>query len=1215
MPSKPSYLDQLIDQTIKTFDIPADPFKAINWTTSQVVLKDFSTSKVLFDRICEFPDFYSERAKMVIASKYFKEIKGVPESSLKQLVTRVTKQLAEWSVRDGYLSNSKKYERVLNWFLLNQYCAFNSPVWFNGGRFEKPQMSACFINSVEDSMESILSLLQKEGMLFKGGSGTGTNFSSLRGSNESVHGGGIASGPLSFIKALDTSAGAIKSGGATRRAAAMRILNDNHPDIQEFVNAKGLEEKKALALMAAGFGNGIDSDSYRTVAFQNGNNSVRCFDKFMYEVVGNQPHQLINVRDGQVAKEISAKELFHQIAENTWLCGDPGVQFDSTIQSWHTCLEDGRIEASNPCCFIGDTLVDTAEGKITFSDLYARCKRKEPLPFTWSWDSSSNLPVLRQINKVWIAGKAKKLLKLTTDKGLELISTPEHPYMLRDGSYSEARDLKPGQRLKKISRVYDETHGRFTIYHRATEKNPKGQSWQARYIWEQYFGEIPQGKAIHHINEIPTDDRIDNLELIDLVDHNRLHGLGLNNANAYKEVDPRLLVEVWEQIEAIPKKTHKNNPCLVSKQRWNTYLLAHPELKELVPYASYKGIQGMTWEQFESWIEENRCLVNDRVASIEVLDVEETTVYDMEVEGSHNFAVSNRKDLNCAHSIVVHNSEYLFINDSACNLSSINLMRFYRSSTNTFDYTKFELLCKILVLAKETIVDNASYPSEEIERNSHLYRTLGLGYTSLGDLIMSMGLGYDSQEARALCASITSLMTASGYEISSHMAQVNGSFERYSANEKSLKRVLDKHLHYSQVFAWMDDEPNRLKLNSSELEHLKHFQEVTWLSNIKAPLSRHILEIARYSSEVWERTVDLVETHGVRNAQISVLAPTGTISFFMDASTTGIEPVLALMQYKKLVGGGTIAIACDSIGRALRSLGYSEDRIEPILDYVNKHETLEGCVDLNPSDLGVFTTSFKPEHVKDCLSWKAHIDMMASAQPFLSGAISKTCNMTNTASIEEIEDAYMYAWQAGIKCLAIYRDGSKGVQPLNTKKEEKVEVVAKQNKLETDRSAIVHKFEIAGHEGYLTVGMYEDGKPGEIFLKMAKEGSTMNGMADAIAISTSAALQWHCPIDDIVKKHIHNRYEPAGMTRNHQIPFAKSLTDYVFRYLGIRFGSSALKEMLIPNHDEVASIPINHSKPSKVYGDTMVCSNCQGIAYRRGSCYCCDSCGTTSGCS
>lgn len=1063
-----SYFLKLLNTAVEHFKIPEDPVEAITWAVSRIHIENSETKKTIYDQECEFPDFYSNKARKIIASRYFKTCQGKPENSLKQLVHRVVNQLADWALADGYLETKterKLYYRVLSYFLLNQYCAFNSPVWFNGGRFEKPQMSACFINSVEDSMESILDLIKIEGMLFKGGSGTGTNYSSIRGSKESLSAGGIASGPLSFIKALDASAGAIKSGGANRRAARMCILNDTHPDVEEFVSIKSKEEKKIHALVAGGFSSGIEGEAQQTVAFQNGNNTVRISHKFMRAVEANGEHNLINVRDRKIAKTLKAKDLWLNVAKNTWECGDPGVQFHDTIQSWNTLANSGEIEASNPC-FTGDTLVATTDGRnaVPIKDLVGTTVD------VYTWDHEKKKVVIAPMHSIRMTRSVAEVYRVVLDDGSSFKATPDHLIMLKNGEYRKVIDLKSGDSLN--------------TFHSSLEYRANGSAY------------------------------------------------------------------------------------------------------------------------------------NHKVVSVEPAGQED--VYDGTVDKYHNFSIVTSGTLTTPLSgIFVHNcAEFLAPNNTSCNLSSVNLARFY--TNRSFDYTGFESICKILILAKETIVGHAAYPRPEIEFNTLDQRHLGLGFTNLGSFMMSMGFMYDSQEARAMTAAITSLMTAAAYHTSTELAGVAGPFGAYEANKAPMTRVLDKHALYTRTLAYMDDTTN-LNLTEEERLHLKQFTEIIWLPEIRSKTSQHILEIARYASSLWDRTLEQGAVSGYRNAQVTCLAPTGTISFFMDANTTGIEPVLSLIQEKTLVGGGSLTLVCDSVDKALASLGYSSAEAKAIEKCIVDNGTAEDCPALKSEHIEVFQTSFASGKGKRTLSWKSHIDMMAAAQPFLSGAISKTCNMPESSTPEDIANAYMYAWKSGIKCHAIYRDNSKSAQPLVTKKDAKVEkkrAKGERNKPEEVRSSITHSFDISGHKGYITVGLFADGKPAEIFVKMAKEGSTICGLMDAISVSASMALQYGCPLEKLVEKHAHTQYAPSGMTRNKAIPFAKSITDYIFRWMSSQFCSKEFQASMGVNGVTFHSTPEaeikNALKPG--FGDTQTCSQCGGLSIRRGTCYTCETCGVSSGC-
>ncbi len=793
---------------------------------------------VFEQRDVEVPAFWSQQATNIVVSKYFRgplkpKAGEFRESSVRQLIGRVVDTITEWARKDGYFAGEadlQAFRDDLKHLLVYQKAAFNSPVWFNCGIEKHPQCSACFINSVDDTLESILTLAKTEGMLFKFGSGTGTNLSSLRSSRESLAGGGTASGPVSFMKGYDAFAGVIKSGGKTRRAAKMVILNAEHPDIVDFVTCKVDEEKKAWALIDAGYDGSFNGPAYSSVFFQNSNNSVRVPDDFMRAVLDNGTWQTRAVVDGRPMDTYKARDLMRMIAEATHVCGDPGMQFDTTINEWHTCPNSDRINASNPC------------------------------------------------------------------------------------------------------------------------------------------------------------------------------------------------------------------------------------------------------------------------------------------------------------------SEYMFLNDSACNLASINLMKFV-DARGEFDVAAFRAAVDTLIIAQEVLVDNASYPTKSIERNSHDYRPLGLGYANLGALLMSRGLPYDSDAGRHYAAAITALMTGESYAASARIARDHGGpFAGYERNRDPFLRVMRKHRDsMKDVNAFVVPE-----------------------------------DLFAAAADAWDEAVELGEEHGYRNAQTTVLAPTGTIGFMMDCDTTGIEPDIALVKYKKLVDGGLMKIVNQTIPAALARLGYPEAQIKAIVDYVDETGTIEGAPHLDEKHLPVFDCAFKPARGSRSIHHMGHIRMMGAAQPFISGAISKTVNVPKDATVDDIMQAYIESWRLGVKAIAIYRDGSKRTQPLNTSRDKtpeaaKAEAKAAQHpvrrKLPDERQAITHKFEIAGHEGYITVGLYEDGMPGEIFLVMAKEGSTISGFADAFAQAVSYALQYGVPLQVLVDKFSHVRFEPAGMTKNPQVRIAKSIVDYVFRWLATKFLSPEAQDL------------------------------------------------------
>jgi ribonucleoside-diphosphate reductase alpha chain len=881
-------------------------YDEIEWETRAATILNEKGQVVFEQPNVEIPKLWSQMATNVVVSKYFRGPLGSPqrERSVGQLIGRVVNTIAGWGRADGYFAtedDAQIFADELTHILLHQKASFNSPVWFNCGIEKKPQCSACFILSVDDTMESILDWYRKEGVIFKGGSGSGVNLSKIRSSKEQLAGGGAASGPVSFMKAADASAGVIKSGGKTRRAAKMVVLNADHPDIVEFIRCKVEEEKKAWALIEAGYDSSLDGPAYGSVFFQNANNSVRVTDEFMQAVVENRDWKTRYVRTGEVYESFRAKDLFRMIAEAAYGCGDPGMQFDTTINDWHTCPNSGRISASNPC------------------------------------------------------------------------------------------------------------------------------------------------------------------------------------------------------------------------------------------------------------------------------------------------------------------SEYMHLDDSACNLASLNLLKFLRED-GVFDVEAFRRAVDIMVLAQDILVDNSSYPTPEITANARAFRELGLGYANLGALLMSLGFPYDSDGGRSFAAGVSALMSGEGYLQSARIAEAIGAFAGFSLNRQPMLRVLNKHRSHA------------FKISSSHV-----------------PLD--LLTVAR---EVWDLACAAGESHGVRNSQISVLAPTGTIAFMMDCDTTGVEPDIALIKYKKLVGGGLLKIVNNTVPRALKRLGYDQKQIQEIYDYINEHETIEGAPHLRDADLPVFDCAFKPANGRRSIHYLGHLRMMGAVQPFISGAISKTINMPGDVTVEEIIEAYLEAWKLGVKAVAIYRDGSKRTQPLNTSKAESQPAKAAppesrpfRRKLADERKSITHKFDIAGHEGYITVGMYEDGQPGEIFITMSKEGSTISGLMDSFATAISMALQYGVPLKVLVDKFSHMRFEPSGFTKNPDIPMAKSIMDYIFRWLATKFlDGEAQREVGIvrPEPEEgggprkIAAVAPQSPRGgaplasiSSVTGlyqqDAPPCPDCGAIMIRSGACYKCMNCGAVSGCS
>jgi ribonucleoside-diphosphate reductase alpha chain len=889
------------------FTLPGvDPFDEVTWEQRAAVIGNERGDVVFEQRDVEIPSFWSQQATNIVVSKYFRGQIGMPERehSVKQLIGRVVETITAWGQKDGYFASEadlQAFSDELKHILVYQKAAFNSPVWFNCGFEKAPQCSACFINSVQDTMDSILTLARTEGMLFKFGSGTGSNLSAIRSSREVLAGGGTASGPVSFMKGYDAFAGVIKSGGKTRRAAKMVILNADHPDIVEFINCKVEEEKKAWALIDAGYDGSFTGPAYSSVFFQNSNNSVRVTDDFMRAVLDDGNWSTRAVVSGQVMDIYKARDLMRLIAEGTYVCGDPGMQFDTTVNEWHPCSNTARINASNPC------------------------------------------------------------------------------------------------------------------------------------------------------------------------------------------------------------------------------------------------------------------------------------------------------------------SEYMFLDDSACNLASINLMKFVKPD-GEFDVAGYKAAVRTLITAQEIMVDNASYPTPAIARNSHAYRPLGLGYANLGALLMSRGLPYDSDGGRDYAAALTAIMTGEAYAQSARIARDQGGpFSGYEQNREPFLRVMGKHR-----------------------EAVKNINA----KNVPA-------DLIAASKQAWDETVRLGELYGYRNAQATVLAPTGTIGFMMDCDTTGVEPDIALVKYKKLVGGGLMKIVNQTVPMALAKIGYTEQQIKTIVDFIDVHETIEGAPELKPEHLPVFDCAFKAAKGDRSIHYMGHIRMMGATQPFISGAISKTVNVPKEATVEEIMQAYIESWRLGAKAISIYRDGSKRTQPLNTSKDKVATEVEKvvasmgqpvRRRLPDERHSITHKFDIAGHEGYITVGLFEDGTPGELFLVMAKEGSTISGFADAFAQAISYALQFGVPLQVLVDKFSHARFEPSGMTKNPDVRFAKSIVDYIFRWMATKFLSNDAQFRAGVNNREATGAEERHAEPvkaapAKAAGPTSApyaaiqnqedappCSMCGSIMVRSGSCYKCANCGSTSGC-
>jgi ribonucleotide reductase alpha subunit len=1100
------------------------PFDTVEWECRDARIGH--GDRVAFEqRDVEFPKHWSQNATNIVAQKYFRGRPGSAERerSVKQMITRVAGTIAGWGREGGYFAtedDAQAFEDELTHVLLHQLAAFNSPVWFNVGWHPvgdpKNQASACFILSVEDSMESILDWNTKEGMIFRGGSGSGINLSRIRGSMETLSRGGTASGPVSFMRGADSWAGSIKSGGGTRRAAKMVVLDIDHPDIREFIWCKAKEEDKAQALRDAGFDMSIDGDGFLSIQYQNANNSVRVSDEFMEAVEHDDEWRLIARNTGEpIGEPVRARELMNEIAQAAWRCADPGMQYDTTINRWHTCPNSGRINASNPCCFVGDTRVRGTLGEWSFDELYELSSKGEPLPMVEAFDAHAEERVVSSITKVWVAGMASRLTTVQLADGTTIRCTPEHRFLTAVGEWTQAQSLTAGVQLRAID-------------------------------------DAPDGDSPYAVRS----------------------------------------------LTALAVST-----------------VTTEELAEPVP------------------------------------------VFDMEVESAHTFTVA------CAEQagVVVHNSEYMHVDNSACNLASLNLMRFRRDD-GTLDVNSFEHAIDIVLLAQEIIVTPSSYPTEEIASNARAFRQLGLGYTNLGAYLMADGVPYDSDSGRGTAAAITALMTGRAYAASARVAQAMGPYERYAENRDAHNSVM--RMHRDASYEIVDD-----TCEDSDL-----------------------LAAARGT---WDEAVASGEEHGYRNAQATVLAPTGTISFLLDADTTGVEPDFSLVKFKELVGGGQMTIVNGTVPLALKTLGYTPAQVEQIEAHISEHGTIVGAPGLAEEHMPVFDVAVGER----AISHMGHLKMMGAVQPFISGAISKTVNLPQTATVDDIADAYRQAWHLGIKALAIYRDGSKTAQALRTDAQDDApaavdtealvasaveEALAtappRRRRMPRERNSITHKFSIGGHEGYITAGMYEDGTVGEIFLTdIGKEGSTLRGMMNAFATAISISLQYGVPLETLVRKFSYMRFEPEGITTNPEIPFAKSMPDYIMRWLASRFLDADTQEDLgiltkevrarkaaqevaqsvlasdtagpavAGNGADDAPQPSNgHGKgvgngkatkaaagagvarssaasamtdtppvvPAKMVGLDLgpACGQCGGMMQRTGSCYTCPSCGNNTGC-
>ncbi|MBI3616432.1 MAG: ribonucleoside-diphosphate reductase [Candidatus Omnitrophica bacterium] len=1294
-----------------------DPFRQVTWELRTASITNEHGEVVFEQAQVEVPSFWSQIATNVVVSKYFRGALGTPqrENSVKQLISRVANTVTEWGIKDKYFATPQEAENFraeLSTLLLTQRASFNSPVWFNVGIEPHPQCSACFILSVEDKMESILDWYRVEGMIFKYGSGSGINLSPIRSAREPLAGGGTASGPVSFMRAADASAGVIKSGGKTRRAAKMVVLNADHPDIEKFICCKWQEEKKAWTLVDAGYDSSIDGEAYSSVFFQNANNSVRATDEFMKAALEDKPWDLKAVTTAQPFQTVRARELLHLIAEATWNCGDPGMQFDTTINRWHTCPNTGRINASNPC-FTGDAKVYTDRGLIPFKELAERVSLGETFRVFTHDATNAHSPAetvsLTRPTQIMQTG-VNEVYRLRFSNGIEVTCTKNHRFFTRNRGMVAAEDLQPDDEILTLNQpvefpasslAIDADHAAIFSGGRASGGATHGyKPVQLPSVWTtplaEYLGYLVGDGCIRDGSDsrnrlstasvvfgAPADaeelaprfralfqemgvEELQEVEMPNGTSQLRVNRtpvirffkqLGVSTAKAPEKVIPHTLFKAPKHIVAgflrglftadgcvyDGKKSRYVGLGSVSKQLLleTQQLLASFGIKsgiystrepfEAFPYTKRDGsrvvyrthqiydlrVSGPSIARFKEqigFLTANKQAKLDRlIAEHELYQVKETvrlkertfvgleTTYNLTEPKNHSYIVNSLIVSNC--------SEYMHLDNSACNLASLNLMRFLDDS-GRFKIADFRAAVRTMTIAMDILVDNSSYPTPKITENAKNFRELGLGYANLGALLMSLGVPYDSDEGRAYAATVTALMCGEAYRTSAEISGVKGSYAGFVKNKEPQLHVIRMHR-----------------------DALIHVDDRIVPEEMFAAAAR-----------TWEEALRLGTLQGIRNSQVTVLAPTGTIGFMMDCDTTGVEPDIALIKYKKLVGGGLIKIVNNTVPRALKKLGYSPEQIQAICDYLNKEGMVEGAPGLDPKHLPVFDCAFKPMKGTRSIHYMGHIRMMGAVQPFISGAISKTVNVPPDATVDEIMQSYTEAWKLGVKAVAIYRDGSKRVQPLSTGKTEVAEKESsdppkhrpQRRYLPDERNALTHKFSIAGHDGYVTVGLYEDGKPGEIFIVMSKEGTVISGLLDAFATAISLALQYGVPLEALVKKFSHMRFEPAGITSNPQIRFAQSILDYVFRWMALKFLPADKQPTPPATVTDLAANQADVTQPNSTAGtgstlepsrqaiqsqsfqgqvDAPPCPDCGAMMIRSGSCYKCFNCGATSGCS
>jgi ribonucleoside-diphosphate reductase alpha chain len=1207
-----------IELTNRVFTtVSSHPYEVVKWEKTPVKITDESGNIIYELNEAEFPTTWSKTARKITANKYFRESRDSKEkeTSLKETITRIVTFIRRRGEEHGYFEIGSEspqiFEDELTHILLNQIAAFNSPVWFNTGvpGVDKPLMSACFINQVDDNMESILDLAKTEGLIFKEGAGSGVNFSRLRASTERIRGGGTASGPVSFMQGYDSFANIIMSGGRTRRSARMCILNADHPDIEKFISCKNEQEAIVERLIKSGMSakfNDLEG-AYSWAKHQTGNNSVRVTNEFMERVRQHMYYgkeekwNLINRADGSIARTVDIGELFTKIAKCAHGCGDPALQFHDSINEMNPCIHDFTIEASNPC-FGAEMRLTTPNGFITFKE----AAKQGTLPLI-------NAQKKIVLGKVWTTGK-KETVKITfmpTSKKPPIVCTPNHKFKLNDGTSCEAQDLK-GKKLmvpyklkttfKREAFLAGFLQGDGSTYELRPELLNRNRKLRVHFgkndediarmfgqnigTWHSREARIIAEKWGFSCENLPKRELPKNLPKEAVCDF--LAGLFSANGGVIKntritlnttckrlaeqvtnllnDLEIKSYITTGKEIEcAIPTKNKK----YISKERYIINILRYESLIAFAEQISFKH------KYKQDALKQLLFLRSPKVINVKPNGVQ--TVYDFSIPKPHWGIVEK-----CA----VHNcGEYLFTNNSACNLASINLVKFMRND-NIFDTKTFKHVVRTMIIAQDIIVESASYPTKDIELNSLKYRPLGLGYANLGSLLMRWGIPYDSDKGREIAASITSLMTAQAYTTSAELATVKGPFSAYEYNKVSMEEVLAKHRAFTK------------KIPESNLQLVAY---KAWGEALAAGFGRK-----------------KEEGSGYRNAQVTVLAPTGSISFAMDCDTTGIEPAMGLIAYKDMVGGGTLKIAVDAIPEALSSLGYSTLIIPKILQYISDNGYVEGCPDIKEEHLPVFDCAFVAK--TRTISVEGHINMVAAVQPFLSGGVSKTFNMPKSATVDEVKRAYMMAWERGLKGVAIYRQGSKFSEPMRAREvleavEEKKSIVPTRRELPTTVVGIRHAFTVGAHKIYLHCDLDpETGNVAEIFIRAGGFGSTVGGLLDTYATLFSKALQYGIPLEICLKHMEGSNFPPAGITSNQNIPMVKSIMDYIARWMKQEMIDKKIAPSTLAHPDTengVTYAPVADDSQQNLSEDT--CPRCGHIMVRTGSCTMCKNCSHNTG--